>query len=642
MANKPLSSPSQSPLATRPLVPADLAENRIVPGSPNQPTLRSVAHDISDLPSEVTRLIFKNFVPPNTPFLHRYDAAPFSVIYQPTVITFAKLAQTCKAFQGYVAHLRLDSGLVEFRRQGSRIEFENMLKRKNNAGQSDTRSKLQTIDVASTSNSSTSSAAASASSTTVSSATTSSTGALQNVGDMRKNCQLRYGIDPVVPSMAHTPQRAPVHIMLLLSDLRSGELNTHLQKEWQPGKRHLVYIDKLASNEDFETLALVLLEKVAMSDGTLRERAADVEELDINFIEEEIEQLPLAKAIAQCTSLLHLEICNPKLVMLQALISLANLQSLKLRHCNVDGGAFQILANGKFKDTLQCLSVNSIKFEIEHLKALRDMARQFTNLRDLRIFPLPNGIDSVAADEIAQTLPAFASLDSFSISFVNFNVVTQIMPALQKLEALRQLEFSEIALTGDECAVFFHKLQGLPLLESLFISTPLSQAAASQLRIMLKKNTCCLQHLQLYKCGLDANAATELAAGLKANRSLKSLILRGASLDQASATILGQAVGNHPGLLDVKFLFNNITAGTTFRLLSGALASKSLMALDLASNGWHPEAEQAVLDLLKANTSLIRLVLPNPHADKSAREAHAQVLAANCHRGKIWSGPSSS
>ena len=62
----------------------------------------------------------------------------------------------------------------------------------------------------------------------------------------------------------------------------------------------------------------------------------------------------------------------------------------------------------------------------------------------------------------------------------------------------------------------------------------------------------------------------------------------------------------------------------------------------LASNGWHPEAEQAVLDLLKANTSLIRLVLPDPHADKFAREAHAQVLAANCRRGKVWSGPSSS
>lgn len=120
------------------------------------------------------------------------------------------------------------------------------------------------------------------------------------------------------------------------------------------------------------------------------------------------------------------------------------------------------------------------------------------------------------------------------------------------------------------------------------------------------------------------------------------LVLRGTSLDQASATILGQAVGNHPGLLDVKLLFKNITAGTTSRLLSGTLASKSLMALDLASNGWHPEAEQAVLDLLKVNTSLIRLVLPDPHADKFAREAHAQVLAANCRRGKVWSGPSSS
>jgi hypothetical protein len=648
MANKPLSSPSQSPLATRPLVPADLPESRIVPGAPNQPTLRSVAHDISDLPSEVTRLIFKNFVPPNTPFRHRYDAAPFSVIYQPTVITFARLAATCKSFQNNVAHLRLDNGLIEFRKQGSRLEFDNMLKRTSKAGQSDTRSPVQTMDVSSTSTTSTSnsssssSTAASASPTTVSSATTSNTGAAQILENTRKNCRLRYGIDPVAPWTAHTPQRALVHIILGPSDLASSELNTHLQKEWQPGKRHLVFIDKLASDADCVKLASVLLEKVAMPDGPSRERAADVEELDINVIIPNVEQLPLAEAIVRCTSLLHLELCNPDLDMLKALTSLANLQSLKLRNCNVEDGPFQILASGKFKDTLQCLSVISSEFQIEHLRALRDTAGYFTNLSDLRLLSGLNGIDSIAADEIAQALPAFPSLDSFSMSFVNFNVVTQIMSALQKLEALRQLEFSEMTLTDDECAALFLQLPVLPLLESLVFVAPQNQAAASQLRIMLEKNTCRLQYLRLYKCGLDADAATELAAGLKANLSLKSLILRGASLDKASATILGQAIGNHPGLLDMQLQFSNIAAGATFCLLKGALASKSLISLDLASNEWHPESEQAVLGLLKANTSLIRLVLPYPHADNSAREAHAQVLAANCRRGKVWSGPSSS
>ena len=446
----------------------------------------------------------------------------------------------------------------------------------------------------------------------------------------------------MAPWTAHTPQRALVHIILGPSDLASSELNTHLQKEWQPGKRHLVFIDKLASDADCVKLASVLLEKVVMPDGPSRERAADVEELDINVIVPSVEQLPLAEAIVRCTSLLHLGLCNPDLDMLKALTSLANLQSLKLRNCNVEDGPFQVLASGKFKDTLQCLSVISSEFQAEHLRALRDIARHFKNLHDLRFFTIPNGIDSIAADEIAQALPAFASLDSFSMSFVNFNVVTQIMPALQKLEALRQLEFSEITLTDDECAALFLQLSVLPLLESLVFVAPRNQAAASQLRIMLEKSTCRLQYLRLYKCGLDTNAAMELAAGLKANRSLKSLILRGASLDQTSATILGQVIGNHPGLLDMELQFSNITAGATFCLLKGALTSKSLMALDLASNNWHPESEQAVLDLLTANASLIRLVLPDLYADKSAREGHAQVLTANCRRGKVWSAPSSS
>lgn len=188
----------------------------------------------------------------------------------------------------------------------------------------------------------------------------------------------------------------------------------------------------------------------------------------------------------------------------------------------------------------------------------------------------------------------------------------------------------------------FLQLAGLPLLESLALSAPVNQAAASHLRVMLEKNACCLQYLRLRNRGLDANAATELAAGLNANRSLNSLILDGNNLDQASATILGEAIGNHPSLLDVQFWFRDTTATTTSHLLNGALASKSLMVLNLASNGWSPKAEQAVFSLLKANTSLVRLMLPDAHADKSARAAHAQVLADNCRRGKVWVLPSSS
>lgn len=220
--------------------------------------------------------------------------------------------------------------------------------------------------------------------------------------------------------------------------------------------------------------------------------------------------------------------------------------------------------------------------------------------------------------------------------------MSQTGPALQKLEAFRLLEFDLMTLNKDECAKLLQQLAGLPLLESLALSSPLNWAAASQLKIMLGKNACCLEYLRLRNWDPKVKAATELATGLNANRSLKSLMIGGTEVDQASATILGEAVGNHPGLLDVQFWFKHTTATTTYRLLKGALASKSLMVLNLVSNGWSPEAEQGVLDLLKANTSLVRLVLPDLHANKSARAAHAQVLADNCRRGRVWTRPSSS
>lgn len=186
MANRPILSTSHNPSTVRPVIPGDFPEKSIVPEPSNQPVLRSVAYDKNSLPLDVFELIFEHFIPHSSTSRHRYDAAPFSVIYQPTFITFARLSETCKAFQDLVTYFRFKNKLIEFRKQGSRLEFDNMLRRTNKTGQSDTRAKVQTTDASSTSTTSTSSKTTSARLTASSSATTSNTIALQSIEDMRK------------------------------------------------------------------------------------------------------------------------------------------------------------------------------------------------------------------------------------------------------------------------------------------------------------------------------------------------------------------------------------------------------------------------------------------------------------------------
>lgn len=102
MDDKPISNITGTPPTVRPIVPGELLEKSTVSESPKKPMVRSGAHDVSFFPPEVFELIFEHFIPPGSIFRHRYDATPFSVTYQPTLITFASLSETCKAFHGVV------------------------------------------------------------------------------------------------------------------------------------------------------------------------------------------------------------------------------------------------------------------------------------------------------------------------------------------------------------------------------------------------------------------------------------------------------------------------------------------------------------------------------------------------------------
>lgn len=537
------------------------------------------------LPHDVVRIrILSRVMPePRLLFLVRpYDACTRTAPYDPTFKAIRNFSLTCKYFHA-LALLYRRSWPVQVRRYASQLDFSyEMMARLN-----------------------------------------------PNYDAVRNACRKRYGVDPVVFFNSPMPQQAFVNIRL-----NEDELSPPVHEK----------LDKFLIPEKSLALRLPELANTACVDQLLQAVLGQLEELEIPENQSEESQEAIAKAFRISPALRHcsIEQCGKQL--LDALLELKKLISLKLIEPNFLPSHFDNLTDAKFADKLECFVLTATANE--YFQHLFISLPKFAHLLELQLTPLYFG--EREAQRLAQAIVSLPMLRNLVLNKIDSSAIGPLALMLRDMHGLRQFS-AQGNITSDDAACLLDALSGVPL-EQLVLDFKFSDATAKALSVRLLAPECVLCHLELTSA-LSLEVARELVRGISGNTSLETLILQfpnesyriGSSSSSSSedsdaddhldnpavavAHLIAQTISEARGLRYLKVSFKNLEPKQVAAIAAALLLSPTVLELDLHDNPWSKKTSARFLECLKKNFVLLEVQVPD--VDKEVSNEIISLLKRN-------------
>lgn len=519
------------------------------------------------LPHDVVRIrILSRVMPePRLLFLVRpYDVCTRTAPYEPTLKAIRHFSLTCKYFHALaLLHRRLWP--IQVRRYASQLDFDYEMKARPDPA----------------------------------------------YNAVRDACRKRYGVDPVVFFESQTPQQAFVNIRLNEDEL-SLPVHEKLDKFLVPEKSLALRLPKFASTACVDTLLQAVF--------------GQLEELEIPEIQSKESQEAIAKAFRRGTVLRHCSIdcCGPRL--LDALLDLKELISLKLIEPNFLPSHFDNLTDAKFADKLECF-VLTAKLN-GYFQRLSVILPKFAHLLELQLTPLNFG--EREAQRLAEAIVSLPMLRNLVLNNIDSSAIGLLALMLRDMHGLRQFSVQG-NITSDDAACLLDALSGVQL-EQLVLNFKLADATAKALSVRLLEPECMLCHLELTSA-LSIEVARELMRGISGNTSLETLILQlpgenyhiGSSSSSSEdsdaddhlgnpavvvANLIAQTISEARGLRYLRVSFKNLEPKQVTAIVAALLLSPTVLELDLHDNPWNPKTSARFLEGLKKNFVLLDVQVP--------------------------------
>ena len=235
--------------------------------------------------------------------------------------------------------------------------------------------------------------------------------------------------------------------------------------------------------------------------------------------------------------------------------------------------------------------------------------------------------------DVKESLPvALECIKECKIESSNFHMeLARSLGACLELQEVKCYEDHEgIAITDDAiAAVLAAVLKANRTLTSLMLlGDNKCPASAESLATALKTNTT-LTKLSFLNIELGPAGAESLATALKTNTTLMNLALCGNELSPADAESLAIALKANTTLTVLNLHSNNLGPAGAESLATALKTNTTLTNLDLSENNLSPAGADSLATALKTNTTLTKLVLFENNLGPAGAESLSTALKAN-------------